>query len=57
MSLPSIQATVYARNRLIIDELDYDTNLEISKFESLVRGLSSHHYHVFKSVLDTYKGG
>ena len=32
MSLTSMEAAVHATNRLIIDELDYDTNLETSRF-------------------------
>ena len=38
MPPPSIEAPVYATNRLIIDELDYDTNLETSIFEGFVKG-------------------
>jgi len=53
MPLPSIEATVFATNQLIIDELDYDTTMETSRFESLVRGLN-YQYHVYRSVLDTH---
>jgi len=41
MPLPSVEAAMHATNRLIIDELDYNTNLETSRFESFVRGLNS----------------
>jgi len=41
MPLPSVEAAMYATNRLIIDELDYDTTMETSRFESLVKGLNS----------------
>ena len=57
MPLPSIEAVVYATNRLIIDELDYDPNLETSIFESLVRGLNSDQYHAYRSVLYTHNRG
>jgi len=54
MPLPSIEAAVYVTNQLIIDELDYDTTLETSRFESFVRGLNSNQYHTYRSVLDTH---
>ena len=54
MPLPSIEVAVHATNWLIIDELDYDTNLTTSRFESLVRGLNSYQYHAYRSVLDTH---
>ena len=57
MPLPSIEAAMYATNRLIIDELDYDTTMETSRFESLVRGLNSDQYHAYRSVLDTHTSG
>jgi len=41
MSLPSIEAVVYVANRLIIDEIGYDLNMKISRFESFVRRLNS----------------
>jgi len=53
MPLSSIEAAAYATNRFIIDELDYDTPMETSRFESLVRGLNSDQYHAYRSVLDT----
>ena len=54
MPVSSVQVVVHATNQLIIDELDYDMTHEISKFESLVRGLNSDQYHVFILVLDTH---
>jgi len=57
MPLPSIEAAVYATNRLIIDELDYDTALETSRFESFVRGLNSDQYYAYRSIFDTYNKG
>jgi len=41
MLLLSIEAVVHPTNSLIINELDYDTNIERSTFESLVKGLNS----------------
>ena len=38
MLLPSIQVTVYVTNRCLIDELNYDVNHELVRFESLVLG-------------------
>jgi len=57
MQLPSIKAVVYATNQLLINELDYDTNLETSRFESFVIGLNSDKYHAYRSVLDTHNKG
>ena len=57
MPLPSVEAAIHATNRLIIDELDYDTNLETSRFESFVRGLNSDQYHAYRSVLDAHNRG
>ena len=57
MSLPSIEAAVYATNRLVIDEFDCDTNLETSRFGSFIRGLSPDQYHVYRSILDTHNRG
>ena len=57
MLLPSIEAAVYATNRLIIYELDYNTNYETSTFESFVRVLNSDQYHAYRSVLDTHTSG
>jgi len=57
MPLPSSEAVMYATNRLIIDEIDYDTPMETSRFESLVRELNSDQYHVYRSVLDTHNKG
>jgi len=41
MPLLSIKAAVYTTNQPIIDELDYDTTLETSRFESFVKRLNS----------------
>ena len=57
MPLPSIEAAVYGTNRLIINELDYDTTMETSRFESLVRGLNSDQYLAYRLVLDTHNKG
>ena len=57
MLFPSIEAAVYTTNRLIIDELDYDTNMETSRFESFVKVLNSNQYHVYRLVLDTHNSG
>ena len=57
MSLPSVEAAMHATNRLIIDELDYNTNLETLRFESFVRGLNSDQYHAYRSVLDAHNRG
>jgi len=57
MPLSSIEAAIYVTNRLIIDQLDYDTNLETSRFESFIRGLNSDQYHAYRSVLDTHNKG
>ena len=57
MSFPSIEVVVHVTNRLIIDELDYDTNLETSRFESFIRGLNSDQYNVYRSLLDTHNRG
>ena len=57
MPLSSIEAAVYATNRLIIDELDFDTTLETSKFESFIRDLNSDQYHAYRSALDTHNRG
>jgi len=57
MPVPSIEAAVYATNRLIINELDYDTTLKTSRFESFVRGLNSDQYHAYRSALDTHNRG
>jgi len=51
MPTPSMEATAC---RLIIDELDYDMSDEVSRFESLARGLNLDQYHVFRSVVDTH---
>ena len=57
MSLPSIEAVVYVTNRLIIDELAYDTNMETSRFEVFVRGLNLDQYHAYRSVFNTHNRG
>jgi len=57
MPLPSIEAPVHATNQLIINELDYDTALETSRFESVVRGLNSDQYRGYRSVFDTHNRG
>jgi len=57
MPLLSIEVAVYATNRLIIDEFDYDTNLKTSTFESFVRGLNSYQYHAYRSIFDTHNIG
>jgi len=57
MPTPSMEAATRATNQLIIDELDYDMPDEVSKFESLVRGLNSYQHRVFKSVVDTHHRG
>ena len=57
MSTPSVEAATRATNQLIIDELDYDMSDELSRFESLARGLNSDQYRVFRSVIDAHHRG
>jgi len=57
MPLPSIKDAVYAINRSIIDELDYDTTIETSRFESFVRGLNLDQCHAYSSILNAYDRG
>ena len=57
MSLPSIKVAIYATNRLIIDELDYETALETSRFEIFVKGLNSDQYYAYRSVFDSHNRG
>ena len=54
MSTPSVEVAACVTNQLIINELDNDISHEISRFESLTRGLNSYQYHVFRSVVDTH---
>jgi len=44
-------------NRLIIDELDYDMSDELSRLESLARGLNLDQYRVFRLVIDAHHQG
>jgi len=57
MPTPSVEAVACATNRLIIDELDYDMSDEVSRFESLARGLNSYQYRIFRSMVDTHHRG
>jgi len=42
MPLSSIEVAFHATNRLIIDELNYDTPMETSRFEIFFKGLNSY---------------
>ena len=57
MPTPSVEAAARATNRLIRDKPDYDMLDELSRFESLARGLNSDQYRVFKSVIDAHHRG
>ena len=57
MPTPFVEAAVRATNRLIVDELDYDMSDELSRFESLARGLNSDQYRIFRSVIDAHHRG
>jgi len=57
MPTPFVEAAVRATNRLIVDELDYDMSDELSRFESLARGLNLDQYRVFRSVIDAHHRG
>ena len=57
MPTHSVEVATRTTNRIIIHELDYDMLDEISRFESLARGLKSYQYHVFRSVVNTHHRG
>ncbi|XP_021733409.1 uncharacterized protein LOC110700210 [Chenopodium quinoa] len=54
MPQPSSEIARNALNRLIRDELDYDTHDEANIFDTLVRGLNTNQYRVYAAILDAH---
>jgi len=54
MPTPSVEVAARVTNRLIIDELDYDMSHEISRFQSLARGVNSDECYIFRLEVDTH---
>ncbi|XP_021729317.1 uncharacterized protein LOC110696333 [Chenopodium quinoa] len=54
MPQPSSELARNALNRLIRDELEYDTHDEANRFDTLVRGLNTDQYRVYAAILDAH---
>ncbi|XP_021765519.1 uncharacterized protein LOC110730050 [Chenopodium quinoa] len=54
MPQPSSELARSALNRLIRDELKYDTHDEANIFDTLVRGLNTDQYRVYAAILDAH---
>uniref|UniRef100_A0A803MUL1 ATP-dependent DNA helicase n=1 Tax=Chenopodium quinoa TaxID=63459 RepID=A0A803MUL1_CHEQI len=51
---PSSELERNTLNRLIRDELEYDTHDEANKFDTLARGLNTDQYRVYAAILDAH---
>jgi len=56
MPTPFVEVA-HATNWLTIEKLDYDMSHEISRFESLARGLNSDQYHLFRLIVNSHHRG
>ena len=54
MPLPSSQLGQFVMNKLIMEELDYDSTVESHWFESLHAGLNDDQKRVFNMIMDEY---
>uniref|UniRef100_A0A803LSZ5 Helitron helicase-like domain-containing protein n=1 Tax=Chenopodium quinoa TaxID=63459 RepID=A0A803LSZ5_CHEQI len=54
MPQPSSELARNALNRLIRDELEYDTHDEANRFDTLVKGLNTDQYRVYAAILDAH---